>query len=127
MGAETEESVNKVTEEVVVDKVNEDGSNAEVGVDFSCDLCDSKVSSLRAVRIHEGKKHKVTGSPLPQVDGVHDEEVLYTFVSDFHKDDIEYTMDELFPAKNTQLVSCIAHSPMQCRCRLHCGYQKNYF
>jgi hypothetical protein len=114
VGAETEESVNKVTEEVVVDKVNEDGSNAEVGVDFSCDLCDSKFSSLRAVRIHEGKKHKVTGSPIPQVDGVHDEEVLYTFVSDFHREDIEYTLKEFIPEEvETKLVSVIRIGGLQ--------------
>ena len=26
-------------------------------------------NSLRAIKIHDGKKHKVTGSPIPQLDG----------------------------------------------------------
>ena len=46
---------------------------------------------------HEGKKHKVTSSPIPQVDGTFDSEVIYTFVSDFHKEDIEYTLQEFLP------------------------------
>ena len=60
MEAEKEESVSKATEKVVVKElnINEVGSNAEAGVDYSCNLCDGKFSSLRAVRIHEGKKYK---------------------------------------------------------------------
>ena len=54
------------------------GSNAEDGVEFFCDLCESKFQSLRAIRTHKGRKHKVTGSPIPQVDGHFDTEVLYT-------------------------------------------------
>jgi hypothetical protein len=42
-------------------------------------------------------------SPIPQVDGevkaLQPDQVLYNFVSDYHKDDIKYTLDELFPAK----------------------------
>ena len=95
--AEKEESVCEVTEEVAGDKVNELGSNAGDEVQFSCELCESKFSSLRAIRAHEGRKHKVIGSPIPQVDGTFDEEVIYTFVSDFHKEDIEYTLQEFLP------------------------------
>ena len=47
-------------------------------------------------------------SPIHQVDGevkaLPPNQVLYKCVSDYHKDDIEYTLDELFPAKNAQLV-----------------------
>ena len=50
----------------------------------------------------------VTGSPIPQVDGVFDEDVLYTFVSDFDREDIEYTINEFFPEDmETKLVSVI--------------------
>ena len=78
----------------------------KVGADFSCNLCESKFSSLKGLIIHEIKKHNLTNSPIPQVDGVHDEEVLYTFVSDFHQEDIEYTLKEFIPdVVETKLVS----------------------
>ena len=34
-------------------------------------------------------------SSIPQVDGTYDSEVMYTFLSDFHKEDIEYTIKEV--------------------------------
>ena len=41
-------------------------------------------------------------SPIPHVDGavkaIPADQVFFTFVSDYHKDDIEYTLGELFPA-----------------------------
>jgi hypothetical protein len=75
--------------------MNRLGSNAENEVDFSCELC-------------EGKKHTVTGSPIPQVDGTDDAEVMYTFVSDFHQEDIEYTLNEIIPEDvETKLVSAV--------------------
>ena len=52
---EKEAGVPEATAEVVVE------------VHFTCDLCEMKFSSLRAIRTHEGKKHKVT-EPIPQVD-----------------------------------------------------------
>ena len=45
---------------------------------------------------------------IPQVDGTFDAEVKYTFVSDFHKEDIEYTIHELIPENiETKLVSVV--------------------
>jgi hypothetical protein len=35
------------------------------------------------------KKQKVTGSAIPQVDGTFDEEVVFTFISNIHREDIE--------------------------------------
>ena len=67
----------------------------------------------------KGDRSVVAGqpSPIPQVDGevksIPPDQVIYTFVNDYHKDAIEYTLEELFPAKNAQLVSCIAPRPMQ--------------
>ena len=90
---EKEPGVSNSTAEVVEDNLSDKSSNAEA---YSCNLCDARFSSLRAIQTHEGKKHKVTGSPIPQVDGASDEEVVYTFISDFHKEDIEYTLQELF-------------------------------
>ena len=78
---EKEPGVSNSTAEVVEDNLSDKSSNAEA---YSCNLCDARLSSLRAIRTHEGKKHKVTGSPIPQVDGASDEEVVYTFISDFH-------------------------------------------
>ena len=90
------------------------GSNAEDGVEFFCDLCESKFQSLRAIRTHKGRKHKVTGSPIPQVDGHFDTEVLYTFVSDFHKEDVEYTLNEIIPDDvEAELVSVVRIGGLQ--------------
>ena len=57
-------------------------------------------------------------SPIPQVDGAQEEpdpdQLFYSFVSDYHQDDIKYCLDEeLFPAKNASLVSCVAPRPRQ--------------
>ena len=55
-------------------------------------------------------------SPIPQVDGIGKtipEKVLYTFVSDYHKDDIGYALDELFPEESVELVSCVAPNPVK--------------
>ena len=83
METEKEAGVAKATAEVVVENLSELSSDANPEVHFTCDLCEMKFSSLRAIRTHEGKKHKVT-EPIPQVDGTFDSEVAYTFVSDFH-------------------------------------------
>ena len=94
---EKEADVSKATAEVVVEKLSELSSDAKTEVNFTCDLCDMKFNSLRAIRTHEGKKDKVTDSPIPQVNGTFDAEVVYTFVSNFHKEDIEYTLQEFLP------------------------------
>ena len=58
--------------------------------------------------------HKVTGSPIPQVGGVGDTEVVYTFVSDFHKEDIQYTLQEFIPENvDTELVSVVRIGGLQ--------------
>ena len=36
--------------------------------DFTCELCDQHYDSFRALRTHQGKKHKAS-SPIPQLDG----------------------------------------------------------
>ena len=41
--------------------------------------------------------HRTTSSPIPQLDGESDDNVWYTFVSDYHREDIEYTLEEIFP------------------------------
>ena len=57
-----------------------------------------KFSSLRGIRTHLGKKHKPTGSPIPQMDGVSEmseQSVAYTFKSEFADEDILYTFAEI--------------------------------
>ena len=57
-------------------------------------------TSLRGLRAHEGRKHKATGSPIPQLDGQSerlDDCVIYTFISEYAREDVEYTLKEIFP------------------------------
>ena len=77
---------------------------------FACEMCDSKFNSLRAIRVHIGKKHKATGSPIPQIDGasseIAEESVIYTFKSEYAEEDILYTIAEILSDKvETKLVS----------------------
>ena len=54
--------------------------------------------NFRALRVHEGKVHKVNrGSPIPQLDGENENFTELNFVSEFATDDIELTLRELFP------------------------------
>ena len=54
------------------------------------------------------KKQKVTGSAIPQVDGTVDEEVVLTIVSDYHREDIEYTLKEVIPVDvEMELISVV--------------------
>jgi hypothetical protein len=54
------------------------------------------------------------GSTIPQVDGTFDAELLYTFVSDFHKEDVEYTLKEIIPEDvEIKLVSVIRIGGLQ--------------
>ena len=55
-------------------------------------------------------------SPIPQVDRAGkniSDPVQYRFVSDYHKDNIGYTLEELFPAGCATLVSCVAYRPKE--------------
>ena len=48
------------------------------------------------------------------MDGTFDEEVVYTFVSDFHKEDIEYTIKEVIPVNiETKIVSVVIIGGLQ--------------
>jgi hypothetical protein len=54
------------------------------------------------------------GSTIPQVDGSFDAEIVYNFKSDFHKEDIEYTMKELIPEEiEAKLVSVVRIGGLQ--------------
>ena len=55
------------------------------------EVCSDKEYTLKTiVRFNED-------STIPQVDGIFDAEVAYTFLSDFHMEDIEYTLKEVIP------------------------------
>ena len=64
-------------------------------------------------------------SPIPQVDraGNTSDPVKYTFVSDYHRDYIGYTLEELFPSGVATLVSCVA--PREGRSTLYRSCRKN--
>ena len=69
--------VSKIAEEATTDDNVVEGLIDEV--------CSDKEYTLKAiVRSNEDPT-------IPQFDGTFDEEVSYTFLSDFHKEDIEYT------------------------------------
>ena len=52
-------------------------------------------------------------SPIPQMDGqAEGKEVIYKFVSGYGEEDILYTLEELFPAKNADLVSRVQLRPL---------------
>ena len=101
---EKSEILEKTIEEIVVIErtVAEEATNDETG--FTCDICESKFKNLRGLKTHKGKLHKATGSSITQLDGIDDSDcemseknIKYTFVSDFHREDVEYTMKEIFP------------------------------
>ena len=77
--------------------------------DYSCDQCGSNFNSVRALRAHKGRKHKaLVVSPIPQLDGASENfgnRIIYTFVSEFAREDIEYTLREIFPHVETNLIS----------------------
>ena len=104
--AEKVEEIDNSFGETVVEIVeNEHEAAAEAAKevnDLICDICDAKFSNLRGLRAHKGRVHKT--APITQIDGVDDTDcnmsekcLTYTFVSDFHTEDVEYTMKEIFP------------------------------
>jgi hypothetical protein len=45
---------------------------SEAVEDYPCDGCDNTFGTLIGLRAHIGKIHKVTSSPIPQIDGCND-------------------------------------------------------
>ena len=58
--------VGTTAEEVVQ---NEVGEASEPNSELDCEICDKSFKNPRALRAHHGRAHKVTGSPLDQLDG----------------------------------------------------------
>jgi hypothetical protein len=56
--------------------VSEVGSLAEgtlkASTEFKCQECESEFDNSKELRIHETRSHKVTNSPIPQIDGTSD-------------------------------------------------------
>ena len=87
-----------IAEEVILDKT---GENANFAVQAnSCDFCEKTFSSVKGVKAHEGRVHKPSSSPIPQLDGVGDmsseSEMVYTFVSNYAEEDIKEAFKELY-------------------------------
>ena len=99
----SENAVDDPTEEVV-EIVGESTAveAATDNVEFTCEICDKTFDSVRGLRTHEGRLHKATCSTIPQLDGepeMLDDFITYTFVSEFAREDIDYTLEEIFPAE----------------------------
>ena len=76
----------------------EDNVKANKIKTFPCELCDSKFQSLKGLQTHEGKKHRASNSPIPQLDGASmDNEITLNFTSEYADDDVDFTIREMFP------------------------------
>ena len=103
---ETITEVAEMHEETFDEQVCEIAAEATVVGKLSDEVCSDEEYTL---------KNKILNEGIPQVDGTFDVEVLYTFVSDFHKEDIEYTIQELIPAEEfeTKLASVVRIGGLQ--------------
>ena len=105
-----------VVENVVAEmhKESVDGNVGEVAVEATAsDEIDNLEDALCSDEEYN-KQQKVTGPAIPQVDGIFDEELAYTFISDFHKEDIEYTIKEVIPVDvKTKIVSVVRIGGLQ--------------
>ena len=87
-----------VQEEIVVEKVSQVAEEALT--DLIDEVCSDEEYNLKDL-LNEG-------STIPQVDGTFDEEIVYTFISDFHREDIDYTIKEVIPEEiETTLASVV--------------------
>ena len=104
---EAEQAEQRLVQSEEIEVVNE--ISAAEATDYNCDLCDRQFSSLRALRTHQARMHKASAvSPIPQIDGGGEDlgnNVTFTFVSEFALEDIEYTVREIFPDVETNLLS----------------------
>ena len=100
----TEEEINNPTADLAADndEVEEKDSTT---LEFACVVCGSEFKNRRALSTHQGKMHK----GIPQLDGQSDDLknlLTFSFISEYGKYDVEYTIDELFPDSfNAKLVS----------------------
>ena len=52
-----------------MDITNKKSMESTSKITFKCDQCDSQFENEKGLKCHQGKKHKLTDSPIPQVDG----------------------------------------------------------
>ena len=96
----TNDDKETVNEATVVETVaaTDDSATAtaeEAVAAVPCDLCDSKFRNIRGLKTHKGRVHKEI---IPQFDGAGEEpetQCVYTFVSTFAEEDVEYTLKEV--------------------------------
>ena len=75
------------------DEVEEKDSTT---LEFDCLVCGLEFQNSRALSTHQGKMHK----GIPQLDGQSDDLqslLTFSFISEYGKYNVEYTIDELFP------------------------------
>ena len=118
----------EVQEEIFDGKVSELAEEAIADRNVTEDLID-EVCSDEEYKLKNLARLNV-GSTIPQVDGTFDAEVVYTFTSDFHKEDIEYTIKELIP-EETKLVSVVRIGGLQsadqlCTLQIKIPPEKNF-
>ena len=105
---DTAEVAEEASTENVVNRDIETAA-AEATQDNSCDLCDLELNSVSELRTHKRRMHKASaGSPIPQLDGESENvgnSITYTFVSEFALEDINYTLREIFPHMEMNLLS----------------------
>ena len=101
----------------VVDEISLDVEVQEETLDGKVpDIAEEATSAENVIdEVCSDKEYKLNeGSTIPQVDGTFDAEVLYTFVSDFHKEDVEYTLKEIIPEDvEIKLISVIRIGGLQ--------------
>jgi hypothetical protein len=73
--------------------------------DFECNLCKKTFETMKGLRTHIGRQHKVTSSPIPQVDGLSDRhEPNYCHVCEECPDEIVTSEDVSYHVMNDHQV-----------------------
>ena len=69
--------------------------------EFKCVICDRNFDTSKGLRTHETRMHKVSNSPIAQMDGSNDSSetgnaATFRFNSEYAEEDLVYTLDEYF-------------------------------
>ena len=67
------DNLNRTPAEEAVEVSEEIETAEKVETDnLTCDLCDKTFETLKGLRTHKGRQHKIKSSPIPQLDGLAD-------------------------------------------------------
>ena len=61
-----------VAPKTTIDTTNDDTNPTTAEEAHPCEVCERTFATLKGLRAHKGKQHKVTSSPIPQIDGSSD-------------------------------------------------------